>query len=508
MLHPRGLHPQYLWATLVFGLLMSGAGSVQEKQLSQDAPNILFVISDDLNTRIGSYVDPSLEIRTPNLDRLASEGVRFTRAYSQYPLCGPSRASLMSGLYPETNGVTTNNFATANHRIATPALGDHPTMAGFLRERGYYTARVSKIFHVGVPGGIERGEVGSDDPDSWDFAVDIMAPETLTPGRLEKLSRGDHYGSNFSRMILPDGAEKTQADVLATDQAIAILENRARPKPPNATNRTKFKEDAPFFLAVGFVRPHVPLIAPERHFNQYPEGEAYVPEVPQGDLEDVPEPAKRSTNAERFGMNAREQRQSISAYHASISFMDEQLGRLLDTLDRLDLRENTVVIFTSDHGFNLGEHTSWQKSNLWEESVRIPLIVSVPGTEHAGSENDAIVELIDLYPTVAELGGSGDQTPSILQGESLIPLLDDPSAPVANGIAYTITSRAGASLRTDSMRYNRWGEVPTGDNEELYDHRIDPGEFNNLARDTDHREVLEEMRERFDAVRNQARDTP
>ena len=209
------------------------------------APNILFVVSDDLNTDVGPYVESSLELHTPNLDRIAAAGVTFTRAYAQYPVCGPSRASFMSGLYPETNGVTGNGFETANHRFATPALADHPALGGFLRGHGYYTARVSKIFHMGVPGGIERGEVGSDDPDSWDYALNVMAPETLSPGFLEKLSVGDHYGSNFSRMILADGAEVSQADVLATDQAIAILANRARPKPPNATNRTKLKEEAP-----------------------------------------------------------------------------------------------------------------------------------------------------------------------------------------------------------------------------------------------------------------------
>ena len=254
----------------LLGLVLLALGVVPSRHVeAQDRPNILFVVSDDLNTRIGPYADPSLRLHTPHLDRLAAEGVRFTRAYAQYPVCGPSRASFMSGLYPETNGVTTNAFDTGNHRIATPSLAEHPTLAGFFRERGYYTARVSKIFHMGVPGGIERGETGSDDPDSWDYAANIMAPETLTPGVLEKLSAGDHYGSVFARMILPDSAAFTQADVLATDQAIAILENRAGARPPNAQNRTKFKEEAPFFLAVGFVRPHLPFIAPERHFARH-----------------------------------------------------------------------------------------------------------------------------------------------------------------------------------------------------------------------------------------------
>jgi arylsulfatase A-like enzyme len=471
-------------------------------------PNILFVVSDDLNTRVGPYVDPSLRLHTPNLDRLAAEGVSFMRAYSQFPVCGPSRASFMSGLYPETTRVTDNGFDTANHRIANPSLAGHPSLAGFLRERGYYTARVSKIFHMGVPGGIERGEAGSDDPDSWDYAVNLMAPETLTPGTLETLSRGDHYGSNFSRMILPDGAELSQADVLATDQAIAILENRAGPKPAGATNRTKLKEDAPFFLAVGLVRPHVPLIAPARHFARYPDADVVLPHVPDDDLDDVPQAAQINTNAVRFGMSTAEQRQAIAAYHASISFMDEQVGRLLDALDRLGLRENTIVVFISDHGYNLGEHTSWQKQNLWEESVRVPLIVSVPGTRHAGARSRAVVELIDLYPTVAELAGLASETPSILQGSSLVPLLASPSDGDATDTAYTISGRNGASVRTARWRYNRWGEDADGRNEELYDHDADPMEYRNLARDPGYREVLDTLRAELERSRRRARQHP
>jgi arylsulfatase A-like enzyme/endonuclease/exonuclease/phosphatase family metal-dependent hydrolase len=494
------------------------AGAIDRAALASDAPavvpavaphqpNILFIVADDLNTRIAPYVEPSLELHTPNLDRLAARGMRFSRAYSQYPVCAPSRASFMSGLYPESNGVTDNDFDAGNHRIKTPSLAGHPTLAGFLRERGYFTARVSKIFHMGVPGGIERGEVGSDDPDSWDYAVNIMAPETLTRGTLEKLSRGDHYGSNFSRMILPDGHELTQADVLATNQAIAILENRAGAKPSAAANRTKLKEGAPFFLAVGFVRPHVPLIAPERHFAHYPDEEIELPFVPAGDLDDVPEPARRNGNkiAARFGMSTAEQRQAIAAYYASVSFMDEQLGRLLDTLQRLGLAESTIVIFTSDHGFNLGEHTAWQKTSLWEESVRVPLIISIPGMEHTGARSNALVELIDLYPTVAELAGLGADAPAILQGESLTSLLESPARAGSEGVAYTITSAGGASLRTGRWRYNRWGEKAGGDNEELYDHDRDPEELHNLASDPAHAEILESLRQQLEQMRESSR---
>ena len=475
---------------------------------AQERPNILFVVSDDLNTRIGPYVDSSLELHTPNLDRLAADGVRFTRAYCQFPLCGPARASFMSGLYPETNGVIRNGFELGNYRAVTPSLAEHPTLAGFFRQRGYYTARVSKIFHMGVPGGIERGETGSDDPDSWDYAINLMAPETLTPGTLEKLSRSDHYGSNFSRMVLPDGQELSQADVLATDQAIAILENRAGAIPPNASNRSKFKENDPFFLAVGFVRPHVPLIAPHRHFAHYPHENIDLAHVPAGDLDDVPDPAKRQSNAARFGMDATEQRKAIAAYYATVSFMDEQLGRLLDALERLDLSSSTIVVFLSDHGYNLGEHTCWQKRSLWEESVRVPLIISIPGMKNAGAQTDAIVELIDLYPTLAELSGLGSQVPSILQGESLVPLLKSPADSDRTGTAYTITSGNGASLRSDRWRYNRWGEDAKGDNEELYDHDNDPMEYHNLARVPTYSPVLDRIRAQFEHMRKHARVPP
>ena len=471
-------------------------------------PNFLFIVSDDLNTRIAPYVDDSLKIHTPALDRLAAEGVSFTRAYCQYPVCGPSRAAFMSGLYPESNGVTDNAFGTGNHKIASPSLADHPTFAGFLRQNDYYTARVSKIFHMGVPGGIERGEAGSDDPDSWDWAVNIMAPETLTPGNLENLSRGLHYGGRFARMILPDDMDYTQADVLATNQAIAILENRATPKPEGATNRTKFKEEDPFFLAVGLVRPHVPLIAPERHFAHYPDDQVVLSMDTRADLEDVPQAATSTSNHRSFQMNPEEQKKAIAAYHASISFMDEQVGRLLDTLDRLQIRHNTVVVFISDHGFNLGEHTAWQKNSLWEESVRVPVIVSVPDMQTAGQCSDAIVELNDLYPTFLELAGFKGKAPDILQGESWIPLLKDPQSYDPSDYAYTIVGQKGASIRTDRWRYNRWGEEAEGTNEELYDHHQDPRENHNLARDPAHAKQLKQLRSRFEEARTLARNKP
>ena len=291
--------------------------------------------------------------------------------------------------------------------------------------------------------------------------------------------------------------------MLAADQAIAIMETRARPRPEGATNRSRLKDGAPFFLAVGFVRPHVPLIAPERHFASYPDSAVSLVAVPNGDLDDVPAPAARLSNARRFGMTPDQQRKSVAAYHASVSFMDEQVGRLLDALDRLGLADNTVVVFLSDHGFNLGEHTSWQKLGLWEESVRVPLIISAPGVSQAGGRSNTIVELTDLYPTLLSLAVPDSTRPTVLQGEDLVPELIRPGD--EGGVAYTVTSADGASIRTDRYRYNRWGEEAARENEELYDHLYDPGEYHNLMRDPSAQAPIDSLRALFENKREEAR---
>ena len=473
-------------------------------------PNVLLIISDDLNTRIGPYME--IRNHTPSLELLASRGVRFTRAYCQFPLCGPSRASLMSGLYPETNGVLNNNDQPGSYRKENPALSTHPSLAGYFREQGYFTARVSKIFHMGVPGGIERGEPGGDEPDSWDYAYNVMGPETLSDGTLELLSPGNlHYGSNFSRMVLDDGLSHTQTDHLAVSQAIAILENRTGTLPPGGTNKRRVKPDAPFFLAVGLVRPHVPLISPERCFAPYPYEEMEIPPVVIGD--NVPPEALARRNMNIWKMNLEQQKKTIGAYMASVRYMDEQVGRLMDALDRLGLRERTIVVFLSDHGYNLGEHDCWSKVSLWEGSVRVPLIISHPGhTGMHGRSCGRITELIDLYPTLTELCALAENQPSILQGKSLVGVLageEEPgtggsvsNGPGSGGSAYTITQGGrAASIRTQRWRYTRWGDKAVISREELYDHRNDPEEHVNLAGDPAFRADLERMRAAWEEKR-------
>lgn len=479
-------------------------GNLENINAKEKPKNILLIVSDDLNTRIGPYMN--INDHTPNLDRLANEGVRFTRTYCQYPLCGPSRASFMSGLYTETNGVSGNSHVLGSFRAVNPKLANHPSMAGFFKENGYYSARVSKIYHMGVPGGIEQGAAGGDDPDSWDYSYNIMAPETLSDGKLELLSPGNlHYGSNFAQMVLPNELEETQADYLTTSQAIAILENRTRPLAPKGKNLTRLKPDAPFFLGVGLVRPHVPLIAPEKCFEPYPHEEVVLPTYKIGD--NVPKQALRNQNANRQKMDETQKKKAISAYMASVRFMDEQVGRLLDALDRLGIREETIVIFISDHGYNLGEHDCWSKHSLWEGVARVPMIISDPENETAhGTSCEAISELIDLYPTLSDLCGLTEKQPKILQGKSLAPVLRGNKNFQGKDLAYTLTNRNSASIRTERFRYSRWGENADTKNEELYDHKNDPEEFVNLVGNKKYKKALTEMRIKFEKAREKARN--
>lgn len=465
--------------------------SVATGLVAAERPNILFIVADDLtSTALGAYGNEVCQ--TPNIDRLAREGVLFDNAYCQYPVCGASRASFMSGLYPETTGFLGNIKALGSYRTVNPDFANHPSIGGFLRRNGYVSARVSKIYHMGVPGGIEAGEPGGDEPDSWDRAYDIWGPETGSPGAFSSLSPAQkHWGSSFVKIVVPDELSATQADEVTTTQVIGILENRALHR--NSTNFLKPGE--PLFLAVGLVRPHVPLVAPERHFKPYSSKNVQLPYVPEGDLDDVPEPNRKKANATSYKMTDIQAQGALEAYYACVSYMDEQVGRILDALDRLKMADNTVVVFISDHGWLLGEHGSWQKSNLFDPSCQVPLIVRAPGFEkNAGRSVKAEAELIDLYPTFAELAGLSDKAPKILQGRSLVPLLENPDrVDWSRKASYTVMGSKKAvhsSIRSGQYRYSQYAEGE----EELYDHQTDPEEHTNQARNPEFAPALADLR--------------
>lgn len=440
-------------------------------------PNVLFMISDDLNNFLGCYGDP--RAKTPNIDRLATRGVLFERAYCSYPLCGPSRNSILTGLYPNSTGIL------ANAQIFRQTIPSQHSMPQAFRLNGYFAARIGKLYHYNVPKSI--GTNGHDDPGSWEMelnpaGVDRMEEEphifSLTPGQ---------FGGTLSWYASPK-SDAYHTDGLLAEDAQWVLERCAK------------RKDRPFFLAVGFFRPHTPFVAPlDPYFGFYPEHEMPIVKGVKEDQADIPLPGLGSHKREHDKLTDNLRQQCVQAYYASISFMDAQVGRVMDTLDRLGLTDNTIIVFTSDHGYHMGEHGLWQKMSLFEESARVPMLVVAPGKGIRGSVVKTPVSQVDLFPTLAEL--CNVNPPSNLQGQSLVPMLKDSSV-LGRGWALTqvVRNRGGAragtgpreksrlffgySLRTPRWRYTEWDDGDQGS--ELYDHHSDHRELTNLASRADH----------------------
>ncbi|MGB2824203.1 MAG: sulfatase [Phycisphaerae bacterium] len=421
-----------------------------------DGTNVLFIVVDDLNHSLGCYGHGVA--KSPNIDRLAARGVRFERAYCQFPVCNPSRSSFLTGLRPETTGVLDN---------LTPLLSKLPqavTLPRWFRKHGYFTARVGKVFH---------GAAAMGDSRAWDEALDPRGTPAGRKGQGRNLTAG---AVKWCRWLAAEGGDEDQADGLVAAEAVRLLER---------------KRDKPFFLAVGFHKPHDPFIAPKRYFDLYPLDRMAPPKVPPGRTADLPlaisSPWKRSFDE----FTDRERREFMRAYFAGVSFMDAQVGKVVGALDRLKLAGRTIVIFFSDHGYHLGERGWWNKNTLFEHSCRSPLIVATPGMKDrgvCGKGCPGIVEFLDLFPTLTDLCGL--PTPAGLEGRSFRRLLADPSAP-GKEAAFTVVKRGsvlGRSVRTDRWRYTEWDGGKEGT--ELYDHREDPGEYRNLAADPTRRETI------------------
>jgi len=438
--------------------------------------NVLFIVSDDLTSRLGCYGDDI--VQSPNIDRLAQKGVRFERAYCQYPLCNPSRASFMTGRRPATTHVTDNS---THFREALPNV---VTLPQLFQEHGYFVARAGKVFHYGVPGGI--GTSGFDDDPSWQQTANPKGRDRLSHDRLINYTPEMHLG--IALAYLEDGGKDTeQTDGMVATEAIKFLEENA---------------DRPFFIAAGFFRPHVPSVAPKKYFDLYDLDDVHLPEKPPPGLPALPTPAYDYWEP-NYGLEPEKLRIFTRAYLATISFMDAQVGRLLSALDRLNLTDNTIVVFFSDHGWLLGEHGGqWQKRSLFEESARVPLIIYAPGAEGNGRSSLRTVELIDLFPTLADLCNL--PLPQGLEGTSLKPLLEDPHYSWTKPAITNVVRRAdrsireginGRSARTERYRYTEWDKGAEG--VELYDHKFDPREWRNLAEDPDYKNTIERLKAMF-----------
>lgn len=482
----------HLVSALLAGLVLASCQAPADRAVGDGGPsrrpNVLFIVVDDLTTDLGTYGDA--QVKTPNFDRLAARGARFDRAYAQFPLCHPSRTSLLSGRYPEATGVFDNETDPRVLLGAVPFLPEH------FRQHGYRTARFGKIVHTQYAKSVEWGEP-VDASDSLVAAAQRAASEPPSvreippaPG-LRRLD-GERRAVGWQAVedddaALPDGRIARRA--VAWLEANDLHHTRQATKAAQGEPAT---DAEPFFLAVGFNKPHPPFVAPRTYFDLYDSTALVLDE--SGELpRDLP-PAGLDFALLDSGMNDGQRRRAMAAYYACVSFVDAQVGLLLDALDRLHLWDQTIVVLLSDHGMHLGEHGGlWRKLTLFEEALRVPLLIAAPGGR-PGEEVTARVELVDLYPTLSELAGLSP--PPGLQGRSLAALLRDPHDPKAPGHAdaYSVLGlQAGAlgrTIRTERYRYVAW---PDG-TEELWDFRVDPDLRRNLASAPEYRRQLEALR--------------
>lgn len=428
-------------------------------------PSVLFIVMDDLRTELGCYGAEG--VITPNIDRLAKAGVLFKNAYAQYPVCNPSRASLLSGLRPAETGIVTNQLP---FRRAMPDIRSLPQ---FFRNNGYFTAGIGKIFHLGEDNK-EGKPVKFRDPLSWDFFYDGMEDAT----KLGKTGEGRNLTNGklpWCAWLAAEGDDEDQPDGLNAKVAVDMLEKH---------------HGEPFFIGLGFHKPHDPFIAPKKYFDMYPPGSTKLASEPEDRSKQVRHAIPNHTDFAAF--NDVERREFKRAYHACTTFADAQLGKVLDAMDRLKLWDNTIVILIGDHGYHLGEHEWWNKVTVYELGARAPMMVWVPGAKGLGKPTDALVEFVDFYPTLLDYAGL--VAPHKLSGSSFRSIMDDPGLP-GKDAAYTQVNRPGStglSVRTERWRYTEWGKDGK-DGIELYDHASDNGEYHNLSDAREHAELRSKL---------------
>lgn len=445
---------------LVFLALASCSGSNKKNsdKTTQDKKNVLFIIVDDLNTTVGCYDHPV--VKTPNIDNLAKNGIKFTQAHCNFAVCGPSRGSLLTGVRPGNLGITDNRTPLQD------VLGDRVTLPYLFKQNGYHTVSIGKIFH--------GNHNGHGDVKAWDEIYNFEDTELGKTGKRRNMTNNK---IKWCYWQMREGTDLDQQDGQNAQKAIEVL---------------KTQSDKPLFLALGFSKPHDPFCAPKKYFDMYAIEECTPPEVP--DTWKPVYPYSFHGNAHETFMNFSDQdkHEFLRAYYACTSFMDAQLGKVMKALEESGELDNTLIVFFGDHGYHLGEHEWWNKVTVYEKGTRAPFIMAGSGVHKKGVESDAMFEFIDIYPTLADMAGL--QAPEHLEGKSFKSVITNPSKPFRSEVK-ALTRRGdffGAMVKNNDWRYIEWDNGKKG--RELYNQHTDPIEYNNLAEDPEYSEVIHEMK--------------
>nr|MBD3622775.1 sulfatase [Sunxiuqinia sp.] len=442
--------------------LLFGCSAQQSKSSEEETKtdkNVLFIVVDDLNTTLGCYGHPV--VKTPNIDRLAENGVRFNHAYCNYAVCGPSRSSFLSGIRPESIGVLDNRTPLQD------VLGDRITMPALFKQNGFYTASLGKVFH--------RNGNGYGDPKAWDEIYNFETTELGKEGETRNMTDGVLKWCHWK---IAEGEDEDQQDGQVAKKAVELI---------------KAERDKPFFLAVGLHKPHDPFIAPKKYFDMYPLEDCDPPVLPEGW---VP-PYKHTLPGETKTFNKftdQDKREFLRSYYACTSFMDAQVGKLIQALEESGQLDNTLIVLFGDHGYHLGEHNWWNKVTIFEKGTRAPFIMAGNTIGKKGVESNAMFEYIDIYPTLAD-AMQLDNTPEYLEGKSFIEVMDDPTQPFRPEVRAVVRrgEMLGRMVKNAAFRYVEWDEGKKG--RELYDQEKDPIEYNNLAEKEEYKAIVDEMRE-------------
>jgi arylsulfatase A-like enzyme len=414
-------------------------------------PNVLFIAIDDLNHWVGHF-GRNKQTKTPNIDRLASMGVSFTNAQCAAPVCNPSRAALLSGKRPGTTGIYDNNNPFT--KVLTP---DQSLVMQF-KNAGYDTLGTGKLWHGGL---------------GWPEQWTTIQEETVKKGKVSDRSIG---GIAFGPIV--EGGDEAVSDTGIADYGISELSK---------------SHDKPFFLTLGFHKPHMPWNVPQKYYAMHPLADIQLPPTKEGDLSDIPPiglKMAKPTGDHAAVLASGRWKEAVQAYLATITYLDGQIGRVLDAYDKSPHRDNTIIILWGDHGWHLGEKEHWRKFALWEEATRAPFIWVVPGVTKAGGICKSPVDFMSVYPTLCDL--TSVPKPAWLEGDNINPLLSDPAA-AWTGVAITTFGQNNHAIRTDRWRYIRYADGT----EELYDHSNDEYEWTNLAGNPEHTALKASLEKHF-----------